>query len=364
MVSTKRTPKEIEKDFKRIREAGEIATSIRELERMTNLSYEKIKTTMSKHPIVFKKLKEQIALNKQNAKDERKRQKEAETLAKAEEKAKLRAEKKLNKKEKRSQSDKEEDHSLTGEIPKKSAEGFVIDASITGVKDLRNILSEIFNTKSKIILTSITINELEKMQIMTGIKGADARYILALAAENEEIFENILIDETYDTPDDCIIQYCSENKKGIILLTSDKTMALKARMHEVQVRYLKQTNIITNNGNKKSSNSKIMTLFSARRIGDQLLISEFQTDTKSIRVCSNGIEYEDGVRELKIGDDVYIATKKPDYITFAHYKIISLYSENNCEMIYSKRIYDYKDIDLLKASYKAFIKNFKVKHDL
>lgn len=358
MVSTKRTPKEIEKDFKRIREAGEIATSMRELERMTSLSYDKIKTTMSKHPIVFKKLKEQIALNKQNAKDERKRRKEAETLAKAEEKAKLRA-------EKRSQSDKEEDHSLTGEIPKKSVEGFVIDSSITGVKDLRNILSEIFNTKSKIILTSITINELEKMQITTDdIKGADARYILALAAENDEIFENVLIDETYDTPDDCIIQYCSENKKGIILLTSDKTMALKARMHEVQVRYLKQTPITTNKGNKKRSNSKIMTLFSARRIGNQLIIPAFQTDTKSICVCSNGIEYEDGVRELKIGDDVYIATKKPDYITFAHYKIISLYSENNCEMIYSKRIYDYKDIDLLKASYKAFINNFKVKHDL
>lgn len=364
MAITKRTQKEIEKDCKRIREAAETATSIRDLERMTSLSYAEINTTMSKHPIIFKKLKEQIALNKQHAEDERKRQKEEEALAKAEEKARLRAEKKLNKKEEKQQLDKEEHYSSTEEMPKKNVEGFVIDASITGVEDLRNTLSKICTAKSKIILTSITIKELERMQKLTGVKGVDARYILALAAENYDIFENVLIDETYDTPDDCIIQYCSENKEGITLLTSDKAMALKARMYEVEVRYLKQTHIITNNRNQQSTNSKIRTLFPARRIGNQLLISEFQTDTRSICVCSNGLEYEDGVRELKIGDDVYVATKKLDYITFAHYKIISLYSENNCELIYSKRIYDHKNIDLPKASYKSFIKNFKVRHDL
>jgi len=121
---------------------------------------------------------------------------------------------------------------------------------------------------------------------------------------------------------------------------------------------------MTNNRNQRSTKFKIITLFPARRIEGQLLISEFQTATRSICVCSNGREYEDGVRRLEIGDDVYIATKKLDYITFAHYRIISLYAKNNCELIYYKRIYDYKHIDLPKPSYKSFINNFKVRHDL
>lgn len=56
--------------------------------------------------------------------------------------------------------------------------------------------------------------------------------------------------------------------------------------------------------------------------------------------------------------------KKTDYITFAHYKIISLHEENNCKLIYSRRLYDYNNIDVPKAEYKAFIKDFKVRHDL
>lgn len=115
---------------------------------------------------------------------------------------------------------------------------------------------------------------------------------------------------------------------------------------------------------KFDTNSKISTLFPANRIGNKLLISKFLTPTMSIRVCSNSLEYNDGIIELNVGDDVFIATKKPDYITFAHYKIISLYSENNCELIYSKRFYDYNDIDVPEIAYKSFIKDFKLRHAL
>lgn len=44
--------------------------------------------------------------------------------------------------------------------------------------------------------------------------------------------------------------------------------------------------------------------------------------------------------------------------------MVSLYAENNCELIYSKRLYDYSDLDVSKAAYKAFLKDFKVRHFL
>ena len=242
--------------------------------------------------------------------------------------------------------------------------GFVIDASITGIEKLREHLSKICSTQAKLILTSVTIKELEKMQKFKDIDGNDARYILALAAENPNSFETVLIDETLDTPDDCIIKYCADHKERVTLLTSDKTMALKARMYSAQVHYFKQTTPTVNSKTISYINSKVTTLLSSNRIGNKLLISNFHTVTRSIRICSDGLEYNDGIRELKVGDDVFVSSKKPDYITFAHYRVISLYAENNCELIYSKRFYDYNDIDVPNSAYKSFIKDFKIRQNL
>lgn len=362
MTSTKRTQKEIEKDCKRIKEAAKTATSLKDIERATNLSYSEINTTLKKHPTIFKRIKEQLIINKKQAEIEKARKKEQEALAEAEEKAILKAEKKSKKLSKTEAITQVINTEFN--IPKKLVEDYVIDASITGIKSLRDNISKVCSTKSKIILTSITIKELEKIQKFDNLKGKDARYILALAAENHTSFESVLIDETFDTPDDCIVHYCAKNKNQVTLLTSDKTMALKARMYGVQVHYLKQGISSNNNHIVKQSNSKIKTLFPARRIANKLLISRFHTNTISIRVYSDGVEYTDGVIELKIGDDVFIASKKPEYITFAHYKMISLYCENNCELIFSKRFYDYNDIDVPKVEYKTFLKNFKRRHNL
>ena len=202
------------------------------------------------------------------------------------------------------------------------------------------------------------------MQRFNDADGNDARYILALAAENSDNFKNILIDETLDIADDCIVKYCADNKEKVTLLTSDKTMALKARMYGVQVQYFKQTKSSTNPRINYPTNSKIKTLIPVNRIGNRLVISNFHTNNMSICICSNGLEYTDGIKELKVGDDVFVATKKAEYITFAHYRMVSLCVENNCELIYSRRFYNYNDFDVPKAAYKSFLKDFKVRHNL
>lgn len=339
MAISHRTQKEIEKDCKELKEAAKTATTMKELETLTGLSYAMINTTLSKHPTIFKRIKEQLAVNKKKKLEEKSKEEVTNDLAVKE--------------------SKQNETTNSNNVPK-----FVIDASITGIENLRDNLSKICLTQANIILTSITIKELEKMQNFKDISGNDARYILALAAENHTTFKTVLIDETLDTPDDCIIKYCADNNKNLTLLTADKTMALKARMYSVQVYYFKKVKMCVSSEPKFDTNSKISTLFPANRIGNKLLISKFLTPTMSIRVCSNSLEYNDGIIELNVGDDVFIATKKPDYITFAHYKIISLYSENNCELIYSKRFYDYNDIDVPEIAYKSFIKDFKLRHAL
>ena len=348
MRQAKRTQKEIEKDCRRLKEAAKTATTIKELQDMTGLSYYMINVTLSKHPIIFKRIKEQLAINKERA------DLEAQNSQKLE-------------KEKEETCIGTESNKIEGVAAEKGKNfsGFVIDASITGLEDLKKNLSRIYTANETIILTSITIKELEKMQHFNDVQGVDARYILALAAENDINFKTVLIDETLDTPDDCIIKYCADNKEQVSLLTSDKTMALKARMYGVQVKYLKQAHECDTSKSISVSNSKVRTLIPAKRIGNKLLLSISQEDTMSIRVYSNGLEYNDGIQELKIGDDVFIATKKPGYVTFAHYRIISLFAENNCEIISSKRIYDMDDInDMSKDSYKSFLKNFKNSHNL
>lgn len=349
----KRTQKEIEQDCKRIKEAAKTATSIKELEQATGLSYAMINTTLSKHPIIFKRIKEQLDINLANR-----------------EKAKSEAKKQTSPAIKGI----ETSHVSTAD----NFSGFVIDASISGVENIKELLLKICTTDKKIILTSITIRELENLQKSITLQGKDARYFLALAAENPKSFVSQLIDETIGIPDDCIIKYCVDNKDKFILLTSDKTMALKARMYGVEVQYFKKTNKQTNskvetsdtNANLvptstlASTNSNIRTLFPAKKIGNKLMLSDFHTDTRSIRVYSDKYLYNNGTRELKIGDNVFIASKKDDCITFAHYKMISVEATNNCELIFSRRIYDYSKPDLPKIIYKKFFNDFLRRHDL
>lgn len=357
----KRTQQEIEKDFKKIREAAKTAISIKEIERKTGLSNSAINTSLAKHPTISKRIKEQLAENKEKVELEAKARKEQEELeAKAKkEKAKL---------ETKNQEESSEES--------KHVTGYVLDASMTGIMTFDKVISKICKTQEKIILTSVTIKELEKMQRFNDHEAMDARHILAMAAEQPEKFITVLIDETLYTPDDCIIKYCADNRQRVTLLTSDKTMALKARMYSVQVEYFKQDKaenpanrriekLTKKRPNESYYSSNIRTLFPARKVGNQLFIFEMNTREQSIVVSSNGIEYTEGTIMLKIGDDVYISTKKLGYITFAHYKVISLNSENNCKLVYAKRIYNNTEINNLpQATYKSILKDFKIRHDV
>lgn len=329
---SKRSYIQIEKDYeiikKFINENGEIS-SFKEISESVGLTESQVRTSLEKHPRVYSKLKQSIAENREN---------------------------KIIKKNLNSSQTQET------KISQPRPSRFVIDSSIAGIDGLRDMIEKICSEGSEIVLTSITIQELDKMQKFKDNDGFDARWILGKAALNPKTFQCVHINDTFGNPDECIVRYCV-SQKDVILITSDKAMALSARSLGVY------TNFLKHEYTKKvysfspcNEKSKIKTLYVARKIGGNLLIKQFSTEFRSVRVISNGIEYNDGQLELKIGDDVLIATRKDGYLTFAHYRISSLEQENNCKLIFSKRIYTSSEIkDLPIASYKSFMRDFRRK---
>lgn len=151
---------------------------------------------------------------------------------------------------------------------------FVIDASITSVKNMRAVLKKIGEDPEleefKVVLTSITIHELQMLQKGKDSDGYDARFIMNHAIEHGEAYELVQIPETEKTPDACIIKFCVEHKRNIVLLTSDKEMALDANLKGVNVLFFKQP--------EKKCQSKnsdgIVSLYPTRKIGNQLFTGD------------------------------------------------------------------------------------------
>lgn len=304
MPHSRRSQERIKEDFEKIEKAANVATTITEISKMTRLSSMQIRVTLSKYPGSLFRIKHLLAHNKE----------------------------------------------------KKNFTSYVIDASIMGVSNIEKTIAQIRNNENaKIILTSITIKELDMMQKFDDAQAYVARHILALAVEEPENFSNIVIDETLDTPDDCIIKYCANHKENLILLTSDKTMVLKARAYSVQVEYLEKK---LQENQKNMTKHKANTLYSAQKVGDKLLLSCYSSATRQVGIYANNNIISSGVRELNIGDNVFIATKRVDYISFTHFRVTSLFAENNCQFIYGKRFYNGDEIDVPELVYKDFITRF------
>ena len=243
---------------------------------------------------------------------------------------------------------------------------FVIDASVTSVKNMRAVLKKIGEDPEleefKIILTSVTIHELQMLQKGKDSDGYDARFIMNHAIEHGEAYELVQIPETEKTPDACIIKFCVEHKRNIVLLTSDKEMALDANLKGVNVLFFKQP--------EKKCQSKnsdgIVSLYPTRKIGNQLFTGEMQTAKRAMMVITqDGKEYSQNICELHLGDDILIASLKDDCLIFVHYKLISMSSENNAQTLFSRRYYATDEIDNLESElYKNFLGEFIKKHNI
>ena len=347
MENIKRTNQQVEKDYQTIRIAAETTTAISLKEfalELGGITVSQLQTSLDRHPRAKKRILKKIAENaRKRAETEKARKKaeaeEARKRAEAEE-----ARKRAEAEEARKRAEAEEAHKRA-----KAEKAAVLDASIVGFEGLHEYLEQ----KGTLILTSITIRELENLARFRDSHGIAARHLLAMAAENPQKVRSVLIKEDDETPDDCIISFAEDNKDDVILLTSDKAMALKARMYGVETVYLKH-------GENSASNKCKNTLLLATKADGKLVINTFTTPFRNTVVYSDSVEFKCGPYELKVGDDVFVATNKNEYLTFSHYHITSLEEENNCQLIFATRLYDLDKIeDLPKASYKSFMRDFK-----
>lgn len=259
-------------------------------------------------------------------------------------------------------SDDDEENNKILEHIKKSKKNIVIDASITYVPSIGIQLDAILVNSQKIILTDITIKKLDKIKKYIDFSAFNAKHILNLAAEDmKSKFIAVTIDKSAGSPEDCIINYCKENKDKVILLTADKVMANNAHLHNVETIFLDSlTNINT------SPKKRIVTLRFLKKVGDKLLVSDFSNNSSNILLISDGIYYNEcSYMRLNIGDHIYFSSIKDECITFADYEIISLAATDHAALLYTRRIYNKAGIeDLPKLSYKIFIKDFLYKQGL
>jgi len=236
-------------------------------------------------------------------------------------------------------------------LQEQKVKDYVIDSSISNVDGIDEKIKEILETQTNnFILTSATIKKLiELKQIRTSIVAVGARKILNIAAENPERFENISVDETVGNDSQCVFKYCCDNSKNVILLTSNTGLVAEARIDNlIEVEFLSAT----------TEQSKIRTLFSTQIIDGKLSISEEQLDTgyRIMKIFRSNVEVSGNVT-LEIGDNIFIATKKDDYISFNHFEVISLENIKNVKSIFLRKIYDNEALEanLFKKEYFDFV---------
>lgn len=383
MVKRRRTNAEIEHDLERIRGTAMTATSMAEIAKSLGLTLDQIRHTLTLFPVASNEIKAQLSLNRKNMKNQTSKETPEQPESFPNENSK-RPENLPN--ENSEQPESLPINVLTptiltevegGDVEPQFSVAFVLDTSIAELEDFDVFYDKANLSNTKIILTSIVIKELDKAQSRQDRLALNARHILAKAASNPEHFISVRIDETVGIPDDCIIAYCrKENiRKKVTLLTCDKVMALKARSYPypVQVQYFSATGSL--DGTKKVSNTsakvsapsnnskyKVATLPNAEMKDDKLWITFFITSTQSICVISNGIKYRRGPRELQVGDEVLIATKKSKSYSLVHYRMISSDFQNNCEVIFSKTLPSKEILNVRNPKYSQFLQEFIAAH--
>lgn len=244
---------------------------------------------------------------------------------------------------------------------------YVIDASVAETWGIIERLTKMCEKNKKIVLTCVTLRELDRMQKCSNFGANNARKILGLAAEHEENFKSMDIDVKDAIPDDCIIRYCEHHKRSVILLTGDKVMAINARKKGIKTEFIKQDERVTKiklqeKYQKEKVDDGISTLYQAKLIAGNLIMTDMNTEKRSTYVRSEGKVYNQGMKELKIGDDVYIITDKIEYISLLHFKMISLKKKNHSKLVYVKNVYYPYDLSDTSGEYKQFLSEFIKEH--
>ena len=369
MASTPRTKEQILNDYKVIRKAARTARSWKELVSLTGLSHSQIKTTLNYYPVVKQRINEMLQSNsKANCKNDNSGKDADITNGKTR--------KKVSQYIKRKEST-----NILDEI--KPGKTYVIDISVTNFEYIEELFFRILYSGSKIIITSIVNDELEKLSKRKDPNSLIAKSILRWAVNLPEVFKAVyIIPNENEIPDSCIIRYCQEHKKNTILITADKHMAIDARAKGVKAIYvlntfffqeeLKNITSLFENRYKKAKQIKQIleellnmkelhtksfkpidilkapsfkyindmpryTLGIADYKNDVLVIKDelFKSDSLVVAVKFLDKLYWKGPLRLYEGMCVYLARKCDDYMILEYYMVTAISSSDNCIRLFS-----------------------------
>lgn len=336
----RRTNKQIEEDFEKIRQCaawGEVKT-LEDIGKKLGLSVSAVKNSLKLHPRIEKKI---LATLKTRA-EEATQAKEAKIIQKEESKPKQVKKNPIG----------DNKSTLTG--------GFVLDASTTGHGQILERLTQIFATKLQVILTSVTVRELDQLQKINDEKGMRARHILADAARNKENYVIVQIEDGQKDPDGDIIDFCVSVCDKFTLLTCDKVMALRARGRGVKAHYFdirESENVTVPIRSKPATAQKEITFDEARQVGNKWFATAYykEAEGKMIVLLDKDNTLATAERELHEGDSIYIIKKYFGYINFCHLEVVRLGARVYCKQVFFKRLYDKQAISILPDKYGYWV---------
>lgn len=251
---------------------------------------------------------------------------------------------------------------------------YVLDNSVIGKNGILKFISELIEKDEIIVITSLFVKGLEEVLKEKTSFSDIAIQIFSMITEDEEHFEVIEVDEEEKHVDDCIMAYCCESKEKVVVVVGSVSRAAKSRLYEVK--YIFFTEHIESSKSHEECEAqkekqkvddkkeKFYTLSFINKISEELIISEFKTENQYICLYTKDKIYNDGIRVLQLGDEILVATRKPKYINFCHYRVCKLTEKENCLQLYHKKIYNMNHLKISSTWYKDFLKDFKKIFDL
>lgn len=298
---------------------------------------------------------------------------------------------------------------------------YVFDTSIASeINAWNKVFDEIIKEGNALILTSVVLFELDKLQNYQpqDRSAYGARKLLVRIVEDDENFEVERIECGNDEiHDDAIIRFCI-GKSNVGLITADKVMALKARMEKINTKYIKKEKLerfcevdrndgityndstdcnetcdvepncsikddiqnfdeavqqsktiiqkeekIVSKGENKGTRHSKDVIPGAYFCDGQLMIDEFNTDVFFIKVFSKFAEYSWGPIALSRDDEVFviIKTDSPKEVIFEHYKVTNITPEKNAVLINRKMINVESWSKLQNTKYRKFVASYSEK---
>ena len=219
--------------------------------------------------------------------------------------------------------------------------GFVMDTSMIGTANFQESLKKIIQAEYKIILPDIVVRELNAIQAYDSKTANTARYILKLAAMNEDVFICENAEKTNDIPDEVIIDYCAGNKNSVVLITGDKMMTLLARAKGVKTVFFVTTGPFDITGS--------FTLHNVKGINGKFYFQPYIGINRAVIIVSGGETLPiNELSELKYKDDVYIISSSDKGTRFRHYRFDRPALKHNCTLVKQAYLSTYDEITALK----------------